>query len=112
MGTDHADRRRLASETQNPSSLARPALCRYSPKVGAQCVNCARWDLCGGHRVTGIPTAILGRLEPRAAQALARSGEQLARSQRAAVRTAALRLWGPRHLTNPCSPRLALYRTD
>jgi hypothetical protein len=28
----------------------------------------------------------------RAAQALARSGEQLARSQRAAVRTAALRL--------------------
>ena len=24
-------------------------------------MNCARWDLCGGCRVTGIPTAILGR---------------------------------------------------
>ena len=23
-------------------------------------MNCARWDLCGGHRATGIPTAILG----------------------------------------------------
>ena len=23
-----------------------------------QCVNCARWDLCGGHPVTGVPTAI------------------------------------------------------
>jgi hypothetical protein len=39
---------------------AGPTLCRHSPKVGAQCVNCARWDLCGGYRVTGIPTAILG----------------------------------------------------
>jgi hypothetical protein len=27
-------------------------------------VNCARWDLCGGHRVTGIPTAILDPLLP------------------------------------------------
>jgi len=27
-------------------------------------VNCARWDLCGGYRVTGIPTAILGRKQP------------------------------------------------
>jgi len=26
-------------------------------------VNCARWDLCGGYQVTGIPTAIL---DPRA----------------------------------------------
>ena len=26
----------------------RQALGRHSPKVGAQCVNCARWDLCGG----------------------------------------------------------------
>ena len=26
-------------------------------------MNCARWDLCGGYQVTGIPTAIL---DPRA----------------------------------------------
>ena len=31
---------------------------RHSPKVGAQCVNCARWDLCGGCSVRSIPTAI------------------------------------------------------
>ena len=24
-------------------------------------MNCARWDLCGGYRVTSSPTAILGR---------------------------------------------------
>ena len=29
-------------------------------------MNCARWDLCGGHRVTGFPTAILGRYLPLA----------------------------------------------
>ena len=27
------------------------------PEAGAQCANSARWDLCGGCRVTGIPTA-------------------------------------------------------
>jgi hypothetical protein len=26
---------------------------------GAQCVSSARWDLCGGYRVTGIPTATI-----------------------------------------------------
>ena len=30
---------------------------RYIPEVGAQCISSARWDLCGGCRVTGIPTA-------------------------------------------------------
>ncbi len=24
-------------------------------------MNCARWDLCGGRSVMGVPTAILGR---------------------------------------------------
>ena len=33
-------------------------LCRQIPKVGARCVNRARPDLCGGHPVTGVPTAI------------------------------------------------------
>ena len=27
------------------------------PEGGAQCVSSARWDLCGGRRVTGVPTA-------------------------------------------------------
>ena len=27
------------------------------PEAGAQCVNRARWDLCGGRRATGGPTA-------------------------------------------------------
>ena len=31
---------------------------RYPPEVGAQCVNRARWDLCGGCSAMGIPTAI------------------------------------------------------
>jgi len=30
---------------------------RYTPEVGAQCISSACWDLCGGCRVTGIPTA-------------------------------------------------------
>ncbi len=32
---------------------------RYSSEVGAVCVRSARTDLCGGCRVTGIPTAIV-----------------------------------------------------
>ena len=55
---------RLRTQSRN-----RPATCvgrcgRYQlacaslPEVGAQCGSSARWDLCGGCRVTGIPTAI------------------------------------------------------
>ena len=50
----------LAAPTPHPSSVARAPLCRHSPKVAAQCANRARWDLCGGCPVTGIPTAISG----------------------------------------------------
>jgi len=32
-----------------------------SPEVGAQCISSACWDLCGGCRVTGIPTATAER---------------------------------------------------
>ena len=32
--------------------------CASSPKAGAQCGSSARWDLSGGHRVTGVPTGI------------------------------------------------------
>ncbi len=30
---------------------------RHSPKVGAQCGNPARWDLCGGPPTRAVPTA-------------------------------------------------------
>ena len=33
------------------------------PKAGAQCGSTSRWDLCGGYRATGIPTAILNSLQ-------------------------------------------------
>ena len=48
----------LAPHPKNPSSMATTAFCRQIPKVGAQCVNCARWDLCGGRSVMGVSTAI------------------------------------------------------
>jgi len=34
------------------------AFCRYSPKVGAVCLNWARTVLCGGRSVMSVPTAI------------------------------------------------------
>ena len=52
------DRCSLFAEAKNPSSLARHKICRQTPKVGAECVNCACSDLCGGCSVMGIPTAI------------------------------------------------------
>ena len=33
-------------------------VCRQTPKVGAECPNWARSDLCGGRSVMGVPTAI------------------------------------------------------
>jgi len=30
--------------------------CASTLEAGAQCISSARWDLCGGCRVTGIPT--------------------------------------------------------
>jgi hypothetical protein len=33
--------------------------CASELEVGAQCGSSARWDLCGGRRVTGVPTATL-----------------------------------------------------
>ena len=52
-----------------PSSLARSALCRQTPKVGAGCLNWARPDPCGGCPEMAIPTAILGQLPPFAIRA-------------------------------------------
>ena len=39
---------RLAPQAEDPSSLALGALRRQTPKVGAECPNWARSDLCGG----------------------------------------------------------------
>ncbi|MCX6345251.1 MAG: hypothetical protein NT018_09265, partial [Armatimonadetes bacterium] len=32
-------------------------VCASLPEAGAQCNSLARWDLCGGLRVTSVPTA-------------------------------------------------------
>ena len=61
VGADDEAGRRLASRAAHPSSLARAALRRQTPEVGAGCSNWARPDLCGGCSVMSIPTAILGR---------------------------------------------------
>ena len=50
--------------TAHPSSLARPALRRQTPEVGAGCSNWARPDLCGGCSAMSIPTAILDPKHP------------------------------------------------
>src|SRR5262249_24395303 len=62
VGSDYETGRRLASGSAHPSSLARSALRRQTPKVGAGCSNWARPDLRGGCAVMCIPTAILDPL--------------------------------------------------
>ena len=58
MGADGEVSRCLAPPTARPSPLAKCPLRRQTPKVGAECPNRARSDLCGGRSVMGIPTAI------------------------------------------------------
>ena len=57
MGAHDETGRRVSPEAANPSSLAKCALCRQTPEVGAECPNWARPDLCGGRGVTRVPTA-------------------------------------------------------
>jgi hypothetical protein len=57
LGSVLAVCRCLAPATAHSAPLARPTLRRSPPKVGAECLNWARSDLCGGCPVTGIPTA-------------------------------------------------------
>src|SRR5882762_7513986 len=52
------DRQRLAANPSHPSSVARAALRRQIPKVGAECLNWARSVLCGGLAAMRVPTAI------------------------------------------------------
>ena len=48
-------RRRLAPAPAHPPPLAKPALRRQAPEVGAGCGNAARPDLCGGALSNGRP---------------------------------------------------------
>ena len=59
--------KRTRSQAQNrillPHELERiryaaQQACASLLEAGAQCISSARWDLCGGCRVIGIPTAI------------------------------------------------------
>src|SRR3954447_8104696 len=64
---DPENSRRVSPQAQDPSSLAKPALRRQTPEVGAECPNGARSDLCGGMPAMAFPTAM-------AAQAAAVNG--------------------------------------
>ena len=47
----------MATAPSRDASLPGGALRRHSPKLGAQCGNSARWDLCGGAPARAVPTA-------------------------------------------------------
>src|SRR3954454_7879689 len=57
-GADGEVGRCLAPPTAPPSPLAERTFRRQTPKVGAECPNWARSDLCGGRSVMSVPTAI------------------------------------------------------
>src|SRR5271155_3163350 len=48
---------RVLAKAANPSSVAQCAVCRQTPKVGAECPKWACSDLCGGRSVMSVPTA-------------------------------------------------------
>ena len=62
---------------------------RQTPKVGAECPNWARSDLCGGRSVMGVPTAIRGAmiLVPRGVPCRATGKIPFARSLRMSARS-------------------------
>ena len=57
LGSLSSSRSALAPECQDSASASERALRRYTSKVGAVCSNPARTVLCGGRRVTVVPTA-------------------------------------------------------
>src|SRR6202171_510652 len=58
LGAHQAVGRRLAPETANPSSVAREALRRQTPEVGAVCPNWAGTDLCGLRLASALKSAV------------------------------------------------------
>ena len=64
LGDDDAASRAMAADAAHLAPLAWNSLRRQTPKVGAECANCASSDLCGGQAETPVPTAIpLHRIE-------------------------------------------------
>src|SRR5450755_4994564 len=57
VGADGETGRRIPPKATYPPSLAKCAVCRQTPEVGAVCGNSARTDLCGGRFERGVPTA-------------------------------------------------------
>src|ERR1019366_3575805 len=57
MGPDGTALQPVAAATAYLTSLASRTLRRHTPKVGAQCLNRARWDLCGVRAAMLVPTA-------------------------------------------------------
>ena len=57
VGTNATDNRQMAASSTYTAPIPESTSLRYTPEVGAQCISSACWDLCGGCRVTGIPTA-------------------------------------------------------
>src|SRR3984893_290447 len=56
---------RMTKLVAHPASLARRALSRQTPEVGAGCLSRASPDLCGGRPVMAVPTAIPRRTRLR-----------------------------------------------
>ena len=52
----------MAPATAHPPPLARTAICRHSPEVGAVCGKAARTDLCGGRGAISVPTATVAAI--------------------------------------------------
>ena len=57
VGAVRDSRRPVPAPTQSSAPLPSGAVSRHASEIGAVCVSSARTDLCGGCRVTGIPTA-------------------------------------------------------
>jgi hypothetical protein len=57
LGADGPDPETVAAARPHHASIPGGTLRCHSPKVGAQCGNPARWDLCGGPPARAVPTA-------------------------------------------------------
>ena len=81
---------RVHPKSPSSSSMAKCALCRQTPEVGAECPNWARSDLCGGRLETAVPAAIgisRGRTANQGFEALA-SPLRVPRSPTSATKSA------------------------
>src|ERR1019366_863678 len=56
MDADGETGGRVSPQAANPSPMAKRALCRQTPKVGAECPNWACSELSGGRSEMSVPT--------------------------------------------------------